>query len=552
MYCTRVMTYIRNILYGLLFCMILISCTTGDDVSQQEGPQTTDLLLSVGNTEYLTRQTSDIIQSEGQPFRGLQGLLAIPFRTSNGDPVTVSDIPLISTASGDNGNRVSEEYFYYLHCDLMQGTNRVLVYGQAEKSENEEKETDSQNVNLETTLVDRMLPANIFFNLSQICKNTNIGEDAQALADYMTTIAKTDGWSTTSDSQLKVLYLQFIQADTQSTGLMAGSATNVKAYVADLKKQLQSIGGELSEKIIANIDNDATIKSNTYPASIGLPDGAAALKWNNTEFFVRTQTTTIDNINAINRYAYPAELWYYVNSAIYTSSDEVDKNNYVGKTWEQVLNTYYKGSHSVISSTKAVAVEESLQYGVGRLKMTLSEIASTLNDSKGQVLTDCDMEKFPLTGVIIGGQHTVGFDFKPKGTQSDVDARFIYDSEVGTAGTDGKWTVNTLVLQSYDGEIVPVVLEFTNNSGYQFTGKDGIIYPGTKFYLIGQLDPTDKGADNYAGRVFTQDYTTKVGMKVTSLANAYSCMPDLLAPRLEIGVEVTTDWIQSTTTNVML
>lgn len=552
MYCTRVMTYIRNILYGLLFCMILISCTTGDDVSQQEGPQTTDLLLSVGNTEYLTRQTSDIIQSEGQPFRGLQGLLAIPFRTSNGNPVTVSDIPLISTASGDNGNRVSEEYFYYLHCDLMQGTNRVLVYGQAEKSENEEKATDSQNGKLETTLVDRMLPANIFFNLSQICKNTNIGEDAQALADYMTTIAKTDGWSTTSDSQLKVLYLQFIQADTQSTGLMAGSATNVKAYVADLKKQLQSIGGELSEKIIANIDNDATIKSNTYPASIGLPDGAAALKWNNTEFFVRTQTTTIDNINAINRYAYPAELWYYVNSAIYTSSDEVDKNNYVGKTWEQVLNTYYKGSHSVISSTKAVAVEESLQYGVGRLKMTLSEIASTLNDSKGQVLTDCDMEKFPLTGVIIGGQHTVGFDFKPKGTQSDVDARFIYDSEVGTAGTDGKWTVNTLVLQSYDGEKVPVVLEFTNNSGYQFTGKDGIIYPGTKFYLIGQLDPTDKGADNYAGRVFTQDYTTKVGMKVTSLANAYSCMPDLLAPRLEIGVEVTTDWIQSTTTNVML
>ena len=546
------MTYIRNILYGLLLCMIFISCSTGDDVSQQESPLTTDLLLSVGNTEYLTRQASDIIQSEGQPFRGLKGLLAIPFRTSNGGPVTVSDIPLISTALGDNGNRVSQEYFYYLRCDLMQGTNRVLVYGQAQKSEDGEKATDSQNGKLETTLIDRMLPANIFFNLSPICKNTNIGEDAQALADYMTTIAKTDGWSTTSDSQLKALYLQFIQADTQSTGLMAGSATNVKAYVAALKKQLQSIGGELSGEIIANIDNDATIKSNTYPASIGLPDGAAALKWNNTGFSVRTQTTTIDNINAINRYAYPAELWYYVNSAIYTSSDEVDKSNYLGKTWEQVLDTYYKGSHSVISSTKAVAVEESLQYGVGRLKMTLSEIASTLNDSKGQELTPCDMETFPLTGVIIGGQHTVGFDFKPKGTQSDVDARFIYDSEVGTAGTDGKWIVNTLVLQSYDGEKVPVVLEFTNKSGYQFTGKDGIIYPGTKFYLIGQLDPADKGAENYAGRVFTQDYTTKVGMKVTSLANAYSCMPDLLAPRLEIGVEVTTDWIQSTTTNVML
>lgn len=546
------MTYIRNILYGLLLCMILISCTTGDDVSQQESPQTTDLLLSVGNTEYLTRQASDIIQSEGQPFRGLQGLLAIPFRISNGDPVTVSDIPLISTASGDNGNRVHEEYFYYLRSYMMQGTNRVLVYGQAKKSEDEEKATDSQNGKLEITLVDRMLPANIFFNLSQICKTTNISEDAQALVNYLTAIAKTEGWSTTSNSQLKALYLQFIHADTPSTGLMAGSATNVKAYAAALRKQLLLIDDELSTKIITNIDNDDDIDANTYPASIGLPDGAAALRWTGEKFSVRTQTTTIDNINAINRYAYPAELWYYVNSAIYTSSDEVDKNNYVGKTWEQVLNTYYKGSHSVISSTKAVAVEESLQYGVGRLKMTLSEIASTLNDSKGQVLTDCDMGKFPLTGVIIGGQHTVGFDFKPKGTQSDVDARFIYDSEVGTAGTDGKWTVNTLVLQSYDGEKVPVVLEFKNNSGYQFTGKDGIIYPDTKFYLIGQLDPTDKGEDNYAGRVFTQDYTTKVSMKVTSLANAYSCMPDLLAPRLEIGVEVTTDWIQSTTTNVML
>ena len=184
--------------------------------------------------------------------------------------------------------------------------------------------------------------------------------------------------------------------------------------------------------------------------------------------------------------------------------------------------------------------------------MTLTEIASSLPDAKGQQNMHGSKEEQVLTGVIIGGQHTVGFDFKPKGPQSDLDARFIYDSVVGTAGTDGKWTVNTLVLQSYDGEKVPVVLEFKNNTPYQFTGKDGIIYPGTKFYLIAELDPAGKGEGNYAGRVFTQDYTTKVGMRVISLANAYSCMPDLLAPRLEIGVEVTTDWILSTPTTVIL
>ena len=426
----------------------------------------------------------------------------------------------------------------------MIGVNRVLVYAQA--ADVAGKTALAQNGKLETTLVNRMSPSDISFSLSQIRNTFDIHSDAQALANYMTAIAKTDGWSTTSDSQLKALYLQFIQADTQSTGLMAGSATNVKAYVAALKKQLQSIGGELSGEIIANIDKDVTIKSNTYPASIGLPDGAAALKWNNTKFSVRTQTTTIDNINAINRYAYPAELWYYANSSISTSADEIDKSSYAGKTWNEILFTLYTDGKSVMPRTRSVAVEQPVQYGVGRLQMTLTDIAATLKDAKGQIFQGSNSD-LKLTGVIIGGQHTVGFDFKPKQPQSDVDACFIYDKEVGTTGT-----VNTLVLQSYDNEKVPVVLEFTNNSECQFTGKDGIIYPGTKFYLIGQLDPADKGAENYAGRVFTQDYTTKVSMKVTSLANAYSCMPDLLAPRLEIGVEVLTSWIQSTTTNVML
>lgn len=540
----RRLTDIRNILSCLFLYTVLLSCSDVEDVSQQNSQHSAELLLSVGKTEHLTRQTGDVVQDDGQAFRGLKSLQVIPFATTNGGAVTSTDDPLLSTTLGNYANRVSDLFYYYLSCNLMIGVNRVLVYAQA--ADVDGKTALAQNGKLETTLVNRMSPSDISFNLSQICKDTNIGEEAQALAKYMTAIAKTDGWSTTSDSRLKALYLQFIQADTQSTGLMAGSATNVKAYVAALKKQLQSIGGELSGKIIANIDKDATIKSNTYPASIGLPDGAAALKWNNTEFSVRTQTTTIDNINAINRYAYPAELWYYANSSISTSADEIDKSSYAGKTWNEILFTLYTDGKSVMPRTRSVAVEQPVQYGVGRLQMTLTDIAATLKDAKGQTFLGSNSD-LKLTGVIIGGQHTVGFDFKPKEPQSDVDARFIYDKEVGTTGT-----VNTLVLQSYDGEKVPVVLEFKNNSEYQFTGKDGIIYPGTKFYLIGQLDPADKGAENYAGRVFTQDYTTKVSMKVTSLANAYSCMPDLLAPRLEIGVEVLTSWIQSTTTNVML
>jgi hypothetical protein len=159
------------------------------------------------------------------------------------------------------------------------------------------------------------------------------------------------------------------------------------------------------------------------------------------------------------------------------------------------------------------------------------------------------MAHLPLTGVIIGGQHTVGYNMKPQGEQTDVDGRFIYETNIVPGETK---SINTLVLQSYDNEKVPIILEFENNTGNAFTGKDGTVYPKTRFYLIGMIDPAGKGTGDYAGRVFTQDYTTTMSMNVTSLAKAYTCMPDLLAPRLEVGVQIVTHWIQSTTTNVEL
>ena len=160
-----------------------------------------------------------------------------------------------------------------------------------------------------------------------------------------------------------------------------------------------------------------------------------------------------------------------------------------------------------------------------------------------------DMTHLPLKGVIIGGQHTVGHNMKPRGEQTDVDGRFIYETTI----VDGNKT-NTLVLQSYDDEKVPVILEFENKTGHAFTGKDGVVYPDTRFYLIALIDPADKKEEgkDYTNRVFTQDYTTTMSMKITSLANAYTSMPDLLAPRLEVGVQVVTKWIQATTTNVEL
>lgn len=543
-----------------MLCTMFLSCAEGEDMLGAGEQKQLDLVLSIGNMGNTTRQGLDVIQDEGQDFRGLKSLLVIPFAT-NSAPVTADDQPLISTVEGASANRVDGQYYYYLDkFTFSRGTNRVLVYGQA--AEISGKGSSVQNGKLETTLIrenklTRMLPKDITFNLQSIRNTYDVHADAKALASYMTAIAKTEGWSSTTDASLKALYLDFIHADSEGSGLMAGSAAHVKAYVKALRDQLGT--DALSEAIktqIGDIDNVACL-NNGYPSaptSLGLPDGATALRWTGDAFTVRTQATTLDNINGIIRYTYPAELWYYVNSGIRTSRKEVEKTTYAGKEWNYLLTNYYQAGRSVMNDTKSVAVEQPLQYGVGRLKMTLGTIPATMKDSKNQDVSIVSTDKMPLTAVIIGGQHTVGFDFKPKGEPSDVDARFIYDPIVGNTGT-----VNTLVLQSYDGEKVPVVLEFDNKTGQKFAGKDGIIYPDTKFYLIAQIDPTNltepqnkpDDYDDIKKRVFTQDHTTEMTMKVNSLANAYSCMPDLLSPRLELGVQIVTQWIQSTTTTVI-
>jgi hypothetical protein len=64
--------------------------------------------------------------------------------------------------------------------------------------------------------------------------------------------------------------------------------------------------------------------------------------------------------------------------------------------------------------------------------------------------------------------------------------------------------------------------------------------------ILNEATGTDKT------RVFTQDQTTMVTLKVSGLAKAYNVMPNLLSPRLEIGVTLTTQWEQATPTTVIM
>lgn len=547
------MTDIRKILYGLLLGMLLASCSTADeiptdqDVDQQVVRQV-ELLTSINNKTIKPHQSPSSVNRRAATFQGMELLVAIPFHT-NGDSVASTDIPLINlVGANEETNRVVEHNTYYVgSCHMMKGTDRLLVYGKSYPS----SAYPSINGVLSPLPTNRIPAKDIHFSLSSIRGTTEAHPEAIKLAEYMTTIANTPGWSTTTDNQLQSYYMDFIHIDNKDGATISGSAAHIKAFVTALRALLAEKSDPLSIAIKENIDNDDDIADITYPRSIGLPDGAAAIRWMGNSFTVRTTTTTLDNINGINRYTYPAELVFFTNSPIRTSSTSVPysvyRNASTTQAWSDFLDTYYNSSRSVNSDTKAVAAENPLQYGVANLQMTLTGMSATLLDAKDEEVENTSMATLPLKGIIIGGQHTIGFNMKPQGEQTDVDSRFIYETNIISGNS-----TNTLVLQSYDGEKVPVMLEFENKTGHPFTGKDGIVYPNTRFYLIAMLTPAEGSASDYANRVFTQDYTTTLTARITSLANAYTCMPDLLAPRLEIGVQVVTKWIQSTTVNIEL
>ena len=547
------MTDIKNILYSLLVGMMMVSCSSADDIADdansQQAAQQVDLLVSVGSKTSQSNKQSVSALRRAATFLGMEDLVAIPFHT-DGAAVAPTDHPYLDMVSTtEESSRVEGHNNYYVdHCFLMPGTDRMLVYGKSKPSPSADQTVNGVLSALPTV---RTKLEDIRFSLSSIRHTTEVHTDAQALADYMTSIANSTGWSTTEDVTLKSYYTDFIHVTAEGAGLMSGAAAHIKAFVAALRAQLESRDDAVSTAIKNNIDNNTSIASNTYPRSIGLPDGAAAIRWTGNKFEVRTASSPLDNINGITRYTYPAALVFFTDSPIRTSMTDVPKSTYQSSmAWSNFLDEHYNNSQTVNTSTKAVAVVNPLQFGVANLRLTLTGMIANIKDAKNNAVTNASMSTLPLTGVIIGGQHTVGYNMKPQGEQTDVDGRFIYETNI-TAETAGK-AINTLVLQSYDNEKVPILLEFQNNTAYPFTGKDGIVYPATRFYLIGMIDPAGKGTGAYANRVFTQDYTTTMSMVVSSLANAYTCMPDLLAPRLEVGVQVVTKWIQSTTTNVEL
>ena len=554
---------------SLIFLTIaLAGCREDNGLAQQPANEdyvVADMAFSLSTPSVgVTRMSAETVQAYGN-FRGITDVRIIPFAV---DPtvnlVTAGSSPKLFVVSGP-GYEASQRLFYYDNCTFMTGTNAALFYAKAPHSADSQK---AENGSLIAYYPPRMNPSGITFSPEPIVASDDVPADAQALADYLTAVAKT--LKPAASDEMKELYNNFIGLSEGSVSLLSGARNNVVAHVESLKKLLADLNTEESLKAKNDIEALKVPETN-YPASLGLPDGAAVLRWAVTKdsFEVQTKRSTLADINAINHFAYPAELYYYANSMLRTSYYELSAKVYKNEkneAWATVLGTdsLHFTSAPVSGDTKAVAILNPIQYGVANLKLKLLKTTTEIlkdNKEKNEVAVGKIAEgKFPLTGIIVNGQRKVGFDFMPL-SGNDENDYFVYDKVVkANSEAMGVYLCSdrdqdpmfTLLLPSSNQQKITVLLEFLNKSGQDFRGLGGIIYNNTKFYLAGVINPTldEDIKKKSGGRVFKSDETTTLTVEVKSLANAYNVMPNLLSPRLELGVEMKTLWSQATPTSV--
>lgn len=567
------------------------ACATADSDEQQtpdtNGNATVELALSVSVPQKQsgsTRQTADvIIQNSQENYRDIDDLYLIPF-TIQGE-IPDDAIPVSSPIT--TLSRLSETTNYFAQdIELPIGTASFLGYAKARPFTGE-TENFFKYGKLTTNYTTKSTPADISFELKQIWKETSVDSKATALAEYLTNIARTEDWRTGSD-KLKEFYDNF----TGNGSIMAGSSANVEAMLTRLWKSLNDTWSSVDKESVVgsiktNIEKGAYIDPSSgkitllieknlqgYPDNINLPDGSASLRWKKVMkdkdggeegeqeedfekscFEALTKGEHGEDMNDQTRFAYPAELYYYVNSRIKTSASG-KKNFYSNNNWNDtqagVLSNYENDNAVVTSTTSSVALIEQMNYGVACMQLTVQAAATKEDNEEKYYLVDhasnkvyLDNNSFQLTGVFVGGQYPVDYKFETGDgtTESDLAGeRIIYDKSVtenniyllNTKSKDNY----TLVLQSKLHKPVNIVLEFMNESGKEFTGSEGgIIAPGTHFYLTGKMTPSVVTTDPiWKQRVFTRDHKTVLNVSIHSLVNAYNVIPDLKTAQHELEI----------------
>lgn len=581
----------------------MAACSSDDEVAQPEhfGEAVKAQFTISFPTKTDTRMAGDIVQQAGTiaQFRGMENITLIPFDhapmvstdTRMGDNIALTSMILPSEQTVNNlipaaTLHAVNNAVLYNNVEVKVGTAGFLFYGKAIDRTAGAVISDDADLHTYGFLTAPDLtgnPKSFTFTPKQIYTAAPTSDVGNKLVQYLNNIAQTTGWFNTENQGYLDLFNNFVT-------MRAGASGDVQALVQHLYSEIYTNADPLATAIKANIvangyatategsdvlTFDATL--NGYPADLKLPDGAAVVKFtaNNTNggafSIVTGEIVASDNpdntglnVAAVTDYVYPAALWYRANSAI-NIADASKKAEYeAAQDWPTVLTKYDEQKSAVKLNTKSIAIYDPIQYAVARLDMTVTAAATKLADSKTPAENATDDDKvvlpaagFPVTAVLIGGQKAVDFEFKPV-TTADAAEYTIYDNTLNgvNALTSPSGTNCTLVLETAQNAKVNVAIELTNNTGKDFFGIEGKRIPaGCKFYLVGELDPKNGVAPDGGtklGQVFKQDYFTVVNFTIKDLKKAYNVIPDLKAPKLELGLSVDLTWQQGDTYAVEL
>lgn len=556
---------------------------------------------STNQAKNTTRMTDAMTQQSGKPFRGISDIVLLTF---SGNPETAGTINADKPISiGTDGNAYSQDTYRRLYRDIEipVGTSNMIFYGRASRT----TENNFQAGKI-TDKGEKKTLANISHELTAISSEANFATDvdAKAIITALNNIANAkvtddDGtdytwanignvsplptWLTAHEKEfLKTRYNKF-------TALKAGSKTSVVAFINNLKTALagETTTGEpisADKKLTKEIYNQCvaaltTINGlNEFPRNLNLPDGVATLTWISGESkfaYNAPETEFFGTGNSIkyNKICYPAELSYFVSTKTMVSDKDMSNlSEFPSYTdWTKNTQSGWGGKTSfaekaVENSTRTVGLKDPVQYSVAVLKSTVRCKAATLEDN-AQVAGKANQQiavpeaGFQVTGILIGGQ-PASVDWKYEPAASETFENTIYDKEMNGSPMYAKYTSEvptvgnyTLVFdnKSTDKKPVFVTIELKNNSNKDFYGKDGIILKGTKFYLVGKLDPeATEGVTNpnSVDRVFMQDHITTANFNITELKDAYNCIPDLRTSGINVGLAVDLDWKSGITFDV--
>lgn len=552
------------------------------------------------NGSISTRMTDVNTQNTGDNSANFLGMVNTQMYAFKGEPGTTGNITSVKAIPiGDAADASSKDEWRNVYRDIAipVGTKNLLLYARADKKSKTNFQAGYLSNPYASTTADATELSALNFALTEVNKDKDFSTEGADILTALNLVANTSvtkpGTTTTvkwseidnsdlgTDNERKALkerYYKFI-------ALTSGSAKSAQLLIENLKKVINGDTGVEEDKLMANaiVTNCTTALSNLenkdFPRNLYLPDGVAKVKWNDTskKFEYLSVNSTVSTGNLINytTITYPSELAYYVSSPVKVSNNEItavndlpDYNKWIGNTAD--WSSY---GDAVESSTRFVALKNPVQYGVACLKSTVKCASNTLIDNakdKGQYDSDnsiaVDDTSFPITGILIGGQpKQVAWNFEAANTVTTNEFKYtIYDCDMNkganlTATVTGTAGPNyTLVLDNKDNSAtsqnkVYITIELENNAS-DFFGADGLIPKGSKFYMVGELDPYASGITQPTGEtldhVFVKDHTTIANFTIKNLKKAYNHIPDMRSSKINVGLAVDLDWKSGITFDV--